>query len=55
MAKLHAQQTIHLLFVPYIMVPADMAEEDGCEAEAYSEYLKNEDGSLKTCTGAPNS
>ncbi len=39
---------------PYIMVPAGMAEEDGCEAEAYSEYLKNEDGLLKTCTAAPN-
>ena len=39
---------------PYVMVPADMAEEDGCKAEAYSEYLKNEDGSPKTCTEAPN-
>ncbi len=39
---------------PYVMVPAGMAEGDGCEAEAYSDYLKNEDGTLKACVGAPN-
>lgn len=39
---------------PYVLVPADMAEEAGCEAAAYANYLKNEDGSLKACTSAPN-
>ena len=40
---------------PYIMVPQEMVEEDGCEAQAYAEYLKNEDGSIKACVMAPNS
>lgn len=39
---------------PYVLVPADKAEEDGCDSAAYADYLKNENGTWKTCTMAPN-
>lgn len=43
-----------VVICPYVLVPADKAEEDGCDSPAYADYLKNEDGTLKTCTMAPN-